>query len=97
MSARGELDALRALGVRNAFFVDDNLIGHKAAKDPLRYLVDYQAAHGRCVRRTPGRVCEGGAVAGGRPEAHGDQRLLDGHTSAPCYRSDPGHRQGDDT
>ena len=43
-----ELDALRALGVRNAFFVDDNLIGHKAvAKDLLRYLVDYQAAHGR--------------------------------------------------
>jgi radical SAM superfamily enzyme YgiQ (UPF0313 family) len=43
-----ELDALRALGVRNAFFVDDNLIGHKAvAKDLLRFLVDYQTAHGR--------------------------------------------------
>jgi radical SAM superfamily enzyme YgiQ (UPF0313 family) len=43
-----ELDALRALGVRNAFFVDDNLIGHKAvAKDLLRYLAGYQAAHGR--------------------------------------------------
>lgn len=43
-----ELDALRALGVRNAFFVDDNLIGHKAvAKDLLRYLAAYQATHGR--------------------------------------------------
>jgi radical SAM superfamily enzyme YgiQ (UPF0313 family) len=43
-----ELDALRALGVRSAFFVDDNLIGHKAvAKDLLRYLADYQARHDR--------------------------------------------------
>src|SRR5690606_31962691 len=36
-----ELDALRALGVRNAFFVDDNLIGNRpAARALLRYLVD---------------------------------------------------------
>lgn len=42
-----ELDALRARNVHNAFFVDDNLIGHKAmAKDLLRFLRDYQARHG---------------------------------------------------
>ena len=42
-----ELDALRALGVRNVFFVDDNLIGNRAlAKELLRRLIDYQAAHG---------------------------------------------------
>ncbi|MFN7087621.1 MAG: radical SAM protein, partial [Burkholderiales bacterium] len=42
-----ELDALRALGVHNAFFVDDNLIGHRAAaRELLRFLVDYQARHG---------------------------------------------------
>jgi len=41
-----ELDVLRALGVRNVFFVDDNLIGHRAkAKALLRYLADYQARH----------------------------------------------------
>jgi radical SAM superfamily enzyme YgiQ (UPF0313 family) len=41
-----ELDALRAHGVRNVFFVDDNLIGHKAkAKELLRYLVEYQRRH----------------------------------------------------
>lgn len=39
-----ELDALRALGVRNVFFVDDNLIGEpKVAKELLRFLADYQA------------------------------------------------------
>lgn len=43
-----ELDALRALGARSVFFVDDNLIGHKAvAKELLRYLAAYQAAHER--------------------------------------------------
>jgi radical SAM superfamily enzyme YgiQ (UPF0313 family) len=41
-----ELDALRAQGVRNVFFVDDNLIGHKAvAKDLLRHLSAYQKEH----------------------------------------------------
>ncbi len=38
-----ELDLLRRRGVRNAFFVDDNLIGHKAkAKALLKYLADNQ-------------------------------------------------------
>lgn len=42
-----ELDALRALAVRSVFFVDDNLIGHKAvAKELLRFLADYQTRHG---------------------------------------------------
>lgn len=42
-----ELDALRKQQVRNVFFVDDNLIGHKAAaKDLLRYLCAYQKRHG---------------------------------------------------
>jgi len=42
-----ELDALRAQGVQNVFFVDDNLIGHKAvAKDLLRHLAAYQKEHG---------------------------------------------------
>jgi radical SAM superfamily enzyme YgiQ (UPF0313 family) len=42
-----ELDALRAQGVRRVFFVDDNLIGHRAqAKALLTYLADYQARHG---------------------------------------------------
>jgi radical SAM superfamily enzyme YgiQ (UPF0313 family) len=41
-----ELDALRRLGARNAFFVDDNLIGDKkAAKVLLRFLAAYQAQH----------------------------------------------------
>jgi len=41
-----ELDMLRKLGVRSAFFVDDNLIGHKpAAKELLRFLVQYQQQH----------------------------------------------------
>ncbi|HZR70684.1 MAG TPA: radical SAM protein [Burkholderiales bacterium] len=44
-----ELDALRALGARNLFFVDDNLIGNKpVARALLRYLAEYQEAHGRC-------------------------------------------------
>jgi radical SAM superfamily enzyme YgiQ (UPF0313 family) len=45
---RRELDALRAAGARNVFFVEHNLIGHKAvAKDLLRFLAGYQAEHGR--------------------------------------------------
>ncbi|MFQ5704527.1 MAG: B12-binding domain-containing radical SAM protein [Gemmatimonadales bacterium] len=41
-----ELDLLRAQKVRNAFFVDDNLIGDKpAAKKLLRFLGDYQRKH----------------------------------------------------
>ncbi len=41
-----ELDALRSLGIRNVFFVDDNLIGNPGhAKALLRALVDYQARH----------------------------------------------------
>ena len=43
----GELDLLRRLHVRNAFFVDDNLIGNKrAAKDLLQFLEQYQWQHG---------------------------------------------------
>lgn len=42
-----ELDALRARGVHNVFFVDDNLIGHRAvAKELLRALARYQQQHG---------------------------------------------------
>jgi radical SAM superfamily enzyme YgiQ (UPF0313 family) len=42
-----ELDALRAVGARNVFFVDDNLIGNRGvAKALLRGLVEYQARHG---------------------------------------------------
>jgi len=42
-----ELDRLRELGVRRVFFVDDNLIGHKArAKALLAFLIDYQHRHG---------------------------------------------------
>lgn len=41
-----ELDALRLRGVRNVFFVDDNLIGNKkAARMLLEFLRDYQARH----------------------------------------------------
>jgi radical SAM superfamily enzyme YgiQ (UPF0313 family) len=44
-----ELDALRVLGARNLFFVDDNLIGNKpVARGLLRYLAEYQQAHGGC-------------------------------------------------
>jgi len=42
-----ELDALRALGVRSVFFVDDNLIGNKAvARELGAGLVAYQKRHG---------------------------------------------------
>ena len=42
-----ELDALRRLGARSVFFVDDNLIGDKpAAKVLLRFLAAYQREHG---------------------------------------------------
>ena len=41
-----ELDALRAQRVRQVFFVDDNLIGNRAAaKQLLRFLVEYQRRH----------------------------------------------------
>ena len=41
-----ELDALRRLGARNVFFVDDNLIGNRPlAKRLLRFLGDYQQRH----------------------------------------------------
>ena len=41
-----ELDALRALGMRNVFFVDDNLIGNlPMAKKLLPFLADYQKRH----------------------------------------------------
>jgi radical SAM superfamily enzyme YgiQ (UPF0313 family) len=41
-----ELDALRAQGARQVFFVDDNLIGNRAqAKALLRFLADYQKRH----------------------------------------------------
>jgi radical SAM superfamily enzyme YgiQ (UPF0313 family) len=46
-----ELDALRRLGARKVFFVDDNFIGHKAkAKETLRFLAAYQERHGRRMR-----------------------------------------------
>ena len=46
-----ELDALRRLGVRKVFFVDDNFIGNKArAKETLRFLAAYQERHGRDMR-----------------------------------------------
>ncbi len=42
-----ELDALRAQGARQVFFVDDNLIGNRAqAKELLRFLAGYQLRHG---------------------------------------------------
>ncbi len=42
-----ELDALRTLGARSVFFVDDNLIGNKAvARELGRMLADYQRRHG---------------------------------------------------
>jgi radical SAM superfamily enzyme YgiQ (UPF0313 family) len=41
-----ELDALRRLGLRSVFFVDDNMIGNKTkAKELMRYLIDYQRRH----------------------------------------------------
>ena len=45
-----ELDALRQYGMRNVFFVDDNMIGNKKkAKELLRFLVRYQETHGRAL------------------------------------------------
>lgn len=45
-----ELDALRQYGMRNVFFVDDNMIGNKKkAKELLRFLVEYQQKHGRSL------------------------------------------------
>lgn len=41
-----ELDALRALGVRRAFFVDDNLIGNRPqSRALLKFLTRYQKKH----------------------------------------------------
>ncbi len=46
-----ELDLLRAQGVHNVFFVDDNLIGNKkAAKELLGYLAEYQRRHDHAFR-----------------------------------------------
>ena len=46
-----ELEALRALGARKVFFVDDNFIGNKArAKQTLRFLAGWQARTGRRMR-----------------------------------------------
>lgn len=46
-----ELEALRAQGARNVFFVDDNLIGHiPRAKSLLRALGEYQARRGHPFR-----------------------------------------------
>jgi radical SAM superfamily enzyme YgiQ (UPF0313 family) len=46
-----ELDALRAAGCKNVFFVDDNLIGNRPkAKALLRKLIDYQTWHGYAFR-----------------------------------------------
>lgn len=43
-----ELDALRASGVHNVFFVDDNMIGNRAvAAELLRFIVAYQEQNGR--------------------------------------------------
>ncbi len=43
---RRELDALRRLGIRSVFFVDDNLIGNKPlAKELMRFLIEYQREH----------------------------------------------------
>jgi radical SAM superfamily enzyme YgiQ (UPF0313 family) len=50
-SIERELDALRRLGARKVFFVDDNFIGNKAkAKETLRFLADYQRRHGHAMR-----------------------------------------------
>lgn len=41
-----ELDQLRRFGIRNAFFIDDNLIGNlPVAKRLLRFLKEYQEKH----------------------------------------------------
>jgi radical SAM superfamily enzyme YgiQ (UPF0313 family) len=42
-----ELDALHALGVGSAFFVDDNLVGNMAvARELLGFIADWQRRHG---------------------------------------------------
>ena len=42
-----ELELLRSLGVRNIFFIDDNLIGHlPRCRELLAFLADYQRRHG---------------------------------------------------
>jgi radical SAM superfamily enzyme YgiQ (UPF0313 family) len=41
-----ELDLLRERGVRNVFFIDDNLIGHlPRCRELLEFLIDYQRRH----------------------------------------------------
>ena len=46
-----ELEALRRLGARKVFFVDDNFIGNKPkAKETLRFLASYQKRHGHAMR-----------------------------------------------
>ncbi|HVT45513.1 MAG TPA: radical SAM protein [Thermoanaerobaculia bacterium] len=46
-----ELDLLRARGVRNVFFVDDNFIGNKPqARELLHALADYQRKHDYAFR-----------------------------------------------
>ncbi len=46
-----ELDALRAQGVKNVFFVDDNLIGNpSSAKKLLRGLIEYRKRHRHAFR-----------------------------------------------
>ena len=41
-----ELDLLRSRGVRNVFFIDDNLIGHlPRCRELLDFLADYQRRH----------------------------------------------------
>ncbi|MGZ5474624.1 MAG: radical SAM protein [Thermoanaerobaculia bacterium] len=46
-----ELDALRLLGARNVFFVDDNFIGNKPeARALLRAIAQYQDEHGHPFR-----------------------------------------------
>ncbi len=43
----GELEALRARGMRSVFFVDDNMIGNKKeAKKLFAFIGDYQRKHG---------------------------------------------------
>lgn len=46
-----ELEALRRLGARKVFFVDDNFIGNKAkAKEALRFIAGWQERHGYAMR-----------------------------------------------
>jgi radical SAM superfamily enzyme YgiQ (UPF0313 family) len=60
-----ELDLLRSRGVRNVFFVDDNLIGHlPKCRQLLPFLAEYQKRHG--YRFTFG--AETSANVAGQPE-----------------------------